>query len=65
MNKTIKPSAYKRELSSMPFSKTNGLDRILLNEKAYSLRLNSRGLKMQPGALLLRIEKIAFSYFLA
>ena len=49
-DKIINSSAYKRELSFMPFGKTNGSDRMLLNEKAKSLRcrLNSRGLKMQP-----------------
>ena len=47
--KMMKSSAYKRELSFMPFGKTNGSDRMLLNEKAESLRyrLNSRRLKMQ------------------
>ena len=34
----------------MPFGKTNGSDRMLLNEKGKSLRyrLNSKGFKMQP-----------------
>ena len=35
----MKSSEYKRELSFMPFGKTNGSDRMLLNEKAESLRL--------------------------
>ena len=46
----IKSSAYKRELSLVPYGSTNGSDKTLLNEKATSLtyRLNSSGLKMQP-----------------
>lgn len=47
-DKIIRSSAHERELSFMPFGKPNGSDRILLNEKAKSLRnrLNNRGLKM-------------------
>lgn len=37
-DKIIKSSACKRELSFMPFTKTNGSDRLFLNEKAKSLR---------------------------
>ena len=49
-DKIIRSSAYKRELSFMPFGRTNGSDKMLLNKKAKSLRyrLNNRGLKLQP-----------------
>ena len=49
-DKIVKSSAYKRELSLVPFGGTNGSDKTLLSKKAKSLtyRLNSSGIKMQP-----------------
>ena len=47
LDQIIKSSAYKRELSLVPFDKTKGSDKVFSNEKSklFKYRLKSNGVK--------------------